>query len=150
MTSNYATLLLTRQMFCGAAVATLIGLGLGAWMTPTLRSHDPDPYANFTVPAPTQPAGGYDVGASTVSWPMSQTPAQLAPAMWRSKRADVEEAQPAADVEPTVTQRIDWEGLPDAGAPADERVSPGAQEPSAQGGEQDADGRDGPPGPLQQ
>ena len=148
MTSKYATLLLTREMFCGAAVATLIGLGLGAWMTPTLHPHDSDPYATFSLNAPTQPADGYDAGASAVSWPASQSAAEpVTPAMWRLEPPPAEDAEPTADPKPVV-QRIDWEGLPDAGAPA--ANTPAAANPSAQGRQQDADGRDGDPGPLQQ
>ncbi len=149
MTSRYATMLLTREMFCGAALATLIGLGLGAWMTPTLQPHDPDPYANFALNPPTEPAGGYVAGASAASWPSYQAPAEpVTPAMWRLEPPPAEDAQPATDPNPALVQRIDWQGHPDAAAPATK--APAAPDPSAQGRQQDTEGRDGAPGPLQQ
>ena len=132
MTSRYATLLLTREMFCGAAVATLIGLGLGAWMTPTVQQgvdRDPDPYASFVLNAPPEPAVQYGARASAASW------TRAPPA--------VTEAEP----EP-VAQRIDWQA--DAALSQDGQPAPQIQEPSPEGGQQDADSRDGPPAPLKQ
>ncbi len=99
--------LLTRQMFCGAAVATLVGLGVGAWATPPLEFHDPDPYANAMINPPTERVVDQGAYASEASWPSAQPAASsLRPAAWTTEPYP---ADPLPRQNAAVVQQIAWE-----------------------------------------
>ncbi len=111
MTFKFATQLLTREMFCGAAVATLVGLGLGAWATPPLAAKEPDPYAHLAINPPLEPAVVY--GPTTAaSWPAAQ-----ATAVPVSQTAWEPEASAPTESEAAVPQQIDWNAPNDQEAP---------------------------------
>ena len=110
MTANFATQLLTREMFCGAAVAALVGLGLGAWATPPLAAKEADPYAHLAINPPLEPAVVYGP-ATTASWPAAQTIAAPVQTAWDP------DASAPTESEAAVSQQIDGDAPRDQDAP---------------------------------
>ena len=104
-----------RRILIGAAAAAVIGLGLGAWLKPSLaESPAPDPYANLVITAPTAEQAS---AVEQVAWDSYPTQWMGAPArdVWSTAAVPV-----AASVEPVSwSPPPDLDGVPDSLPKAD-------------------------------